>query len=56
MNKKLKAFFLASSVVLLGYGIYSLEPFKDMDNSRAYSFMAFGFVALILSLIKEKEK
>ena len=56
MNKTLKGVFLFLAIVLLGYGIYILNPTKNYDNTNSYISIGCGFVSLILSLIKEKEK
>ena len=56
MNKTLKGVFLFLAIGLLGYGIYILNPVENYDNTNSYILIGAGFVALILSLIKEKEK
>jgi len=56
MNKTLKAIFLFLSIVLLSYGIFSLEFSDNYDNTNSYIVIAVGVVSLVLSLIKEKNK
>jgi len=56
MNKNLKGAFLFLSIILLGYGIYILNPSGNFDNTNSYLFIGSGVVSLILSLIKEKKK
>ena len=44
------------AIILIGYGIYTLELSKNYDNTNSYIVIAIGFVSLVLSLIKEKNK
>ncbi len=56
MNKTLKGVFLFLAILLLAYGIYILNPAENYDNTNSYISIGTGFIALILSLIKEKKK
>jgi hypothetical protein len=56
MNKTLKSIFLFLAIILIGYGIYTLELSKNYDNTNSYIVIAIGIVSLVLSLIKEKNK
>ena len=56
MNKILKGLFLLLAILLLGYGIYRLNPSENHDNTNSYSIIGVGFLCLILSLWKEKKK
>jgi len=56
MNKTLKGVFLILAILLLGYGVYDLNPTEGHDNTRSYIIIGSGFLSLILSLIKEKKE
>ena len=56
MNKTLKSIFLFFAIILIGYGIYTLEFSNNYDNTNSYIVIAVGFVSLVLSLIKEKKE
>ena len=56
MNKILKGLFLVLSILLLGFGIYILNPSENYDNTNSYMIIGSGVLCLILSLLKEKKK
>jgi len=56
MNKPIKTTLLFLGIILLTYGIFILNPAKDHVNKTSYIFIASGFLALILSLFKDKKK
>lgn len=56
MNKILKGLFLVLAILLLGCGIYILNPSENHDNTNSYSIIGVGVLCLILSLLKEKKK
>jgi hypothetical protein len=55
MNKTLKGVFLILAILLLGYGIYILNPSENYNSTTSYIIIGSGFLSLILSLIKEKK-
>jgi uncharacterized membrane protein YidH (DUF202 family) len=68
MNKIIKTVLLIAGVILLAYGIYTLERtetkisigdldlIQTQDNTNAYITIALGVTAVALSLIKEKSQ
>ena len=56
MNKTVKTLLLFLGVILLGYGIYILNPAENHNNKTSYIIIAIGFISLLLSLLKEKNK
>ena len=56
MNKTVKTLLFFLGVVLLGYGICILNPTENHNNKNSYITISIGFISLLLSLLKEKNK
>jgi hypothetical protein len=67
MNRTVKTVLLILGIILLNFGVYtmiiletevsmgSLDLVKTQDNSKSYTTIGFGIIAIFLSLIKGKE-
>lgn len=59
MNRNIKTVFLIAGIILLAYGFYTLvipeQKVEIPSNTSAYITIVLGVLAVILSLIKEKE-
>ncbi len=67
MNRTIKSILLVVGIILLAYGIYNmvipetqisvgdLDIVEEQDNTNAYITIAFGLLAVVLSLIKGKK-